>query len=91
MGNRLKGQGERERPPLLPLNLKKGGGEKEEEFGPLRKGKDGQGLMCPPSNSLPPTLSRLHLRIIGSEHLFLDAQVMVILPSPILMWFFCLP
>lgn len=33
------------------------------------------------------TLCRLDLRIIGRQHLFLDAQVMVIFPSPSLYGF----
>ena len=65
--------------------------EEEEEFRPHREGEEGQGLMGP-SLPLPTpcartgTLCRLDLRIIGRQHLFLDAQVMVIFPSPILIW-----
>ena len=67
------------------------GKEEEEEFQPHREGGEGQGLLgpsllLPTPRPRPGTLCRLDLRITGRQHLFLDAPVTVLFPSPILIW-----
>lgn len=62
-------------------------GKEEEEFGPSqgRKGRTGPDVPTACLTTTPtPTLSPLHLRIRGCEHLFLDAQVMALLPFPLM-------
>lgn len=57
MGNRLKGQGERERPPLLPLNLKKGGERRRKSLGPSGKGRMDKASCAPHPTPCPPHLA----------------------------------